>query len=523
MKICIEQKGNYQYAKIPGKSVRVDGKIRKQGVVYLGRVIDLEQGVFYNKDRGIFTYDISTGIYGQADPKYLGGLENDRRKKDKLILDFGDVFLTDAFIKSIGYSEVLDSIPYGNPDTLKAMAAYYIVSERANAYAHTWYQGSFASIMYPKADLVSPRISDFLEALGKEEVRRAYFKAHIQWVKDHVCNDPAIIIDSTGLPNDIKMNLTQISNHNGDINNEARLVTAVQRDSGYPLMFRAVPGNIVDVSTLPRTITLLSEYGMATDFSLLDAGYFSADNVDKLYEAGVDFVTRLPERNCNLYNQVLKEGLKDLREKENLVHFQDRYVYIKRLDCKIGKKQNPAFAYLGYDVDVSGDANHKAIRSSGKKKRSIGDMHEIFESSGTFILISSLPFPSEEILDIYYIRQQVEQYFDISKGISRLIPLRVHNEQRVLGHLLLCQIAATINLAIQKRMQQYFDNREGMFMALRNQKCEVFAERIVTYEGQSDANHYYKNLKIDYPISFIKKKGMWVTSDILPSPSETEM
>lgn len=524
MKVCIEQKGNYQYAKIPGKSYRKDGKVRKEGVVYLGRVIDLDHGVFYNKKRGVFTYDAATDSYGTADPKYLGSLAKDRRKKEKLILDFGDVYLTDAFIKSIGYDKVLEAIGYGNPDTLKAMVAYYIISEKANAYAQTWHQGSFASVLYPNADLLSPRISDFLEALGRDEVRRAYFQAHIQWIKEKVCNDPAIIIDSTGLPNDIKINLTQISNHNGNINNEARMITAVQRDSGYPLMFRAVPGNIVDVSTLPRTVTILSEYGISTDFSLLDAGYFSSDNVDTLYQAGIDFVIRLPERNRTLYGEILKKGQKDLRQKENLVKFQDRYVYIKRVECHIGKNNSMAYAYLGYDVDVSGDANHKVIKNSKKKKRSIAAMHEVFESSGIFILISSLPFDTEEILEVYYIRQIVEQYFDVSKGLSRLTPLRVHSQQRVFGHLLLCQIAATINLAIQKRMQQYFDHRESMFMALRNQKCEVFADRIVTYEGQSNANNYYEKLKIDCPISFVRRKNSWSVSNAIPAaPNDDEV
>ena len=403
------------------------------------------------------------------------------------------------------------------------MVAYYIISEQANAYAKTWQEGNIASILYPKADLISPRISDFLEALGKDEIRRAYFQAHIKWIKENICDDPATIIDSTGLPNDIKINLTQISNHNGDINNEARMITVVQRDSGFPLMFRAIPGNIVDVSTLSRTITLLSEYGMPTDLSLLDAGYFSSENADLLYKSGIDFVTRLPERNRTLYNEILKKGKPDLRQKENLIKFRGRYVYIKRVECHIGKDKNLAYAYIGFDVDGSGDTNHKVITSSRKKSKSIAAMHETFESSGFFILISSIAFDAEEILEVYYIRQQVEQYFDISKGISRLTPMRVHTEQRVLGHLLLCQIAATINLAIQKRMNQYFENREGMFMALRNQKCEVFAERIVTYEGQSDANQFYKKLHIEYPISFTRRKDKWVATDTIPSPPEYQM
>ena len=52
------------------------------------------------------------------------------------------------------------------------------------------------------------------------------------------------------------------------------------------------------------------------------------------------------------------------------------------------------------------------------KTKALAAMHDAFESSGIFILISSLPFDSEEILEVYYLRQKVEQYFDISKEIS---------------------------------------------------------------------------------------------------------
>ncbi len=52
MKLSIEHKGNDQYAKISGKSYRVDGKVRKKDVACLGRVIDLEKGdvPFYISD-----------------------------------------------------------------------------------------------------------------------------------------------------------------------------------------------------------------------------------------------------------------------------------------------------------------------------------------------------------------------------------------------------------------------------------------------------------------------------------------
>lgn len=500
MKLSYQRKGNYVYAKVPGESYRENGHVRKRNAVYLGRVIDKENNVFYNKERGVFTYDIETNTYADADPSYLGRLENDARRKPKLILDFGDAYFIDELLHLMHYDKVLDSIDYSNQDTLRAMVEYYILCSQANSHAETWYEGSFASILYPKADLHSQRISKLLDFLGREDVRRAYFSAHIEWLKEYVCDDPAVIVDSTGLPNDIQINLTQISNHNGKISNEARMITALQRDSGYPILFRAVPGNIVDVTTLNTTITTLSVYGVQTDMVFLDAGYVSTDNLRELLDAKIEFIARLPEKNHKLYDAIMKKGQDQLKREENLVSFNGRFVYASQIECDVDGC--PAYAYLCYDVDASSDENHKAIRNAARKKKSDGEMHRVFASSGWFILISSLPYQPDEILTVYYLRQLVEQYFDLSKGLSRLTPLRVHSEQRVLGHLLLSQIAATVNLYIQKRMNTTHERCEEMFMGLRNQKCIVYATRIVTSEGQSNATRYYNKFKLKYPVAF---------------------
>ncbi len=129
-------------------------------------------------------------------------------------------------------------------------------------------------------------------------------------------------------------------------------------------------------------------------------------------------------------------------------------------------------------------------------------MHKFFETSGLFVIISSLLYQPDDILTIYYTRQLVEQYFDVSKGISRLTLLRVHKEQKVLGHLLLSQIVAAINLYVQKKMHSSFEDSKEMFIELRNQKCIVYASRIVTNEGHSGAAQYYNKFKIEYPTSF---------------------
>lgn len=498
MELNYQIKNGNEYAKVPGVSYRENGQVRKRDVIYLGRVIDKEHHIFCNRDRGIFSFDPETGVFGKADETYVSDLKSDGRKKQKILLDFGDSFFLDALLKNIGYDTVLNSLPYRNKDTLRAMVQYYLLCNSANDHAKIWYEGSYASILYPKANLTSQRITDFMEALGRPESVSTYFDSHVAWVKS-ICDDPAVLMDSTGLPNNIHFPLTAVSNHNGKISREVRMTTLVQRDTGYPLLFRITPGNIVDLSTVTRTLNELFLRDMAADFVIMDAGYYTNENIEELYACEVDFITRLSSK-YSIYNEIVKEHEPTLRKKENLIQYKDRYVYMKRVECRIGSKGHTAYAYLGYDVDRGSDESHKAIKRALQKRTTTSDLHKTLENSGLFMIISSLPFEEDGILPAYYTRQLIEQYFDISKGSSRLTPLRVHSEEALYGHLILSMIAATINVYIQNRTNRIYDNKDEIFMTLRNQKCTVYKSKISNVEPQKAANDLYKSFDIHCPL-----------------------
>ena len=134
IKLSIQTKGNYKYAKIPGTSYRINGKIRKKGTIYLGRVIDEENFIFYNKDRGVFKYDPVNNLYLDAPETYTGKLKNDRRRKPNLILDFGDSFFISELIRSIHYDKVLEAIGYKNSDTVLSIVLFYILTNYSFQY-----------------------------------------------------------------------------------------------------------------------------------------------------------------------------------------------------------------------------------------------------------------------------------------------------------------------------------------------------------------------------------------------------
>ena len=72
--------------------------------------------------------------------------------------------------------------------------------------------------LYAKVPATSYREdgSDFLKSIGKRENVEQFFEAHIKWIKENVCDDPAILIDGTGMPNNIHFPLTAIS-HNKSV------------------------------------------------------------------------------------------------------------------------------------------------------------------------------------------------------------------------------------------------------------------------------------------------------------------
>ena len=129
----------------------------------------------------------------------------------------------------------LEAIPYGNPDSFRALLLYYMLESRSNAQAEVWWEGSYARILFPNANLTTQRINSMLEALGREDVLRAFFGAYLKHLGSNARSEANILIDSTGLPNSIRFPLTAISNHNGEISEEVRLIYVVQQGTRLPI------------------------------------------------------------------------------------------------------------------------------------------------------------------------------------------------------------------------------------------------------------------------------------------------
>lgn len=483
MFLAYDVKNGVEYAKIC-TSKRI-GKTVSKEYTNLGRVLDKDRHIYKNRERGVFTYDIKSNTYGKAPDDFVPPQTNSR--KEKLILDFGDSYFLNLFIKQKGLDAPINAIEYGNSDTLYAMLHYYALSSTSNCHAESWWEGNYARILYPKANITSQRISDFLAAIGDEHSQRAFFMEYFKLL-EHTGREN-VLIDSSGLPNSIHFPLTAISNHNGDINDEVRLIYVVQQNTGLPLYFRYCPGNVIDTMTLIRCLEELKSQGINVKFAILDAGYYTDENIRELFSNKISFVTRL-QQNRRLYKDLVHEHLATLQTKENLVEYNGRYVYLKCVPIEL--QGHSAYAYIGLDIERKSSESRKTFRQAKDKNMNTEQVFEAMSGQGVFIIIASRRIKNTKLLPLYYTRQQIEQIFDIGKNYADLLPLRVQNEETFRGHLLVTFIVTVIIKMLQDDLLETKYNPISAFLNLRNQKCKVFDDKIVTAEPFKKANDCYK-------------------------------
>ena len=475
--------------------VRDGSKVNQQYLGNLGRVIDKESGVFQSRERGTFRYTLEDGFCDLPDAY---SQRQEAAKAERLILDFGDSFFLSQYFEKQAFRDAFYQVLPEKSDTLLSLVFYRILTDKkANCYADAWWQGNYASLLFPKAKLVSQRISEFLADVGGEDVQRRFFQEYFRLLYGGQ-GATGILIDSSGLPNASKMSITQVSNHNGDINLEARLIYVIDRKTGMPIYFRYCSGNIVDVTTLCTTLAELRQYSIAIDYAIVDAGYCSEDNILELYESNVRFLTRLAP-NRTLFKEVTKEHLPSLMTAANAMRYGNRLLYMKKVSVEL--YGNAGFAYIGMDMDSRNQQMKRSVFAAIDDNLSPEDADIRMSKLGVFMIISSEDIEISELLPLYYTRQQIEQVFDLGKNNADILPLRVQSEDTFRGHLMITFLATVLLQKLQrdilvKRKKKDKTNPEGALFTMRNQKCKVYANEIVPQEAVKSINDVYKLFQI---------------------------
>ena len=114
------------------RSARVDGKVVKVDRIYLGKVIDMEKGIYESKSLGLVTFDPDTGKFGK--PNLSEVPVKTPRGRKLTAADFGDAYVLDVYMSRMGIYDVIDGFGCQNTDTMKALTMFFILTVMPIAY-----------------------------------------------------------------------------------------------------------------------------------------------------------------------------------------------------------------------------------------------------------------------------------------------------------------------------------------------------------------------------------------------------
>lgn len=420
----------------------------------------------------------TTAYLGKVIDKKNQIFEKVRSKKieEKLILDFGDVYTIDQFFKTTPLYSLLKDISEIEQDTLFSLLFYRLCHTGAMMHAKNWYDGSFAKILYKKAEVSSQRISDFLLKFGDENLQRRFFQ---EYLKEFSNTKQGIIIDATSLPNQIHIPLTEWGRSGEEIDKQLRFLLVVDKKTSLPLFFRSLPGNIIDVSTVKHTIQELAQYRVKDCFIYHDAGFFSEENIKEYYANNINFLTRLPGTRT-LYKDLIQEEAKNLENIPNGTKYGRRGLFVKEKSIELFGRT--AYVYLVLDPKRKGrEIERFLLENLDDKEKKKEEQEYDFINNGIMILVSSFQIPKEEVVPAYYIRQTAEMLFGFSKDDLGILPLRVHNDQRLSGFLFLQFLTLILFVELKNKLGKKHTVEE-MVLTLRKLKCKVYDNQILINE-----------------------------------------
>ena len=409
------------------------------------------------------------------------------------ILDCGNSYAINETCKSMGLDKIIDD-SFGNLDSIMATICFQITEGSAMYNCADWLEGNIARMLFKSAKTSSQDISRLIKTLGRADLQTSFFK---KYVALFFPNKRGILIDSTALPSAINSSINAFGYASGGIQENVSCLMLVDKKSNLPIYFRAVGGDIADVSTVKTTIAEIKKLGLETESAILDAGFYSKENLQFMCSEDINFVTRLPKSH-KIFHDFVNET-KDIESAENAVQYGDRVVFVQSKKATVYDHE----IYIHVILDPSKKSKDTNIIMKDQLHESLSiqqqkTLNEKMKTAGFFILLSRQEIARTQILHSYYARQAIEQIFGFAKSNNNILPLRVHDEQSIRGYLMLVFLALIIFITMRQKMKLPMDKA---LLTLRSLKAKIYDDTIIIQEPNKKTKDILKTLNIIMPTS----------------------
>lgn len=280
---------------------------------------------------------------------------------------------------------------------------------------------------------------------------------------------------------------------------EVRLTYGAKTGTRMPIYFQYDPGNVLDKNSLMGILAQLKALRVSTSEVLEDAGYCTLANLSGCIEAGLDIVGRIPSNYC-LHKDAVAMVEDCLDQPQNAVRYGNRILHV----CKVETTHegHPVYLYVALDKQEQASQARRLQKSVEGMAMDPRELSKKIRSLGRFVMLSTRDLPISEVVPYYYKRQEIEQMLDVCKNYAKILPLRVHSEETLRGHLMVTFIATALLSVLQTKLDGKSIESESakpvagrkasraepkrpgfrcidMLNTLNNRKCIVFPAKVI--------------------------------------------
>ncbi len=393
----------------------------------------------------------------------------------------GTSIILDTLTERLGLRTLLKSCFPKEHNQILTMAYYLTARGTPLSHCGIWCK----SHSHPFEEILDDqRISEVLRSITTNE-KQAFLD---KWMKkaledDYLCYDITSISSYSELNEYIKYG------HNRDKEELPQLNLAMLfgQKSGLPVYFHRMPGNITDVTTLTNLLGTFKALELKPFNYVMDKGFYSKKNVDKLLTSKAKFTISVPINNTWV-RDAIDEIHTVIHGPEGYRKVDDEILYVNSRLYPWGKDNRRCYLHLYYNASKRADAvdrfNEKLLNY--KEELEAGNLidkhqeayNEFFvikttakrgtkvsyntEAVGRYIsrycgfqaiLSNSIKDPVKA-LQVYRDKDIVEKSFDDLKNHLDMKRLRMHSSATVDGRLFVQFIALIYISALRKEMRK---------------------------------------------------------------------
>ncbi len=479
----------------------------------LGRVIflseDKKSGIFMSPTRGLVEYDAVLDTFSEVDKDDVRLSGTGTFPQTEIHTVFGDVYLLLKFFEKVGLIAVLRDVFPKKQDYERAMVhmLHGIIRDSSRITCDSFFMKSFASYVFPDIPEASLKCDTrFFSMMGQDHTKLAFFRAFVSMMRKA---DPAFgtgcYVDSTPLPNDIEDNPFNALCCHGVSSSEVmtRLILVLDEETGLPVWYDIIPGNVVDMNTIMTTINDVADsLDIEIESLVLDAGYVSRELIEA-FHIGTDktVIGRMPARKGYPYKELYWEVKKLIGK--------GKYEFIRRHHAYFGKKKQVelfghkeyAYVYVDRYNALKKFSNYLVEHEEEYREMKQCDQDWYLVKYGYFVLISNIDTTPEELLSEYFGRTEIESVIKTSKEYLDLLPLSKWTDETVRGKILHDIMDTIALLLLRKAMRDTgYSTTEIFGKAQSLMCCRNAASGMITVETPNKyVKKYYKLLGLEVP------------------------